>query len=342
MLDSFTNFGIGTLSAGITSGATSLSVTAGQGARFPNPTGSVQPFEAVIYDATNYTNPSDDPNHEIVRCTARSTDTLTITRAQEGTSAVAHNTAATTYKIALTNTLLCVQKLAAGLGTYAGTDTGAANAYVTTISTYAPSLTSGMQVTFLPANTNTTASTLNHNGFGAIAIKAADGSALIGSEIVAGNPCLVTYDGTFWRINKFVTTDKASYTLNVSATGGITMTDAQTIYIGNMPTDATTTANTRNIGIPKTGTIKAANIFTRAGTAGSNESWTVYIRLNDSTDTSIAAVAAATQNRTWSNTGLSIAVTAGDFIEIKSVNPTWATNPASVIWGGSIYIETTI
>lgn len=58
---------------------TSLVVTSGQGARFP-----ATPFNAVIWPAWY---PPDPTNAEIVRVTARSTDTLTIVRAQEGTGA---------------------------------------------------------------------------------------------------------------------------------------------------------------------------------------------------------------------------------------------------------------
>jgi hypothetical protein len=199
-LDSYVNAGFGTLSTGIDASATSVVLTAGHGARFPNPTGSVQPFNAIIWNATDYTNPLDDPNYEIVRCTARSTDTLTVTRAQEGTTGVTHNTSAKTYKIALPLTLLGIQKLASGLGDFAGTDTGAANAYVTTISTYAGTLTTGMTVSFVPANTNSTASTLNHNGFGAVNIYDRNGSALVGGEIAAGQLVKVQYDGTQWRL----------------------------------------------------------------------------------------------------------------------------------------------
>lgn len=32
-------------------------------------------------------------------------------------------------------------------------------------------------------------------------------------------------------------------------------------------------------------------------------------------------------------------VTAGDYIEIKGVQPTWATNPLTTIYGGYVYIE---
>ena len=58
---------------------TSLVVTAGEGSRFPQ-----VPFNAVICPAGATPTPA---NSEVVRVTARSTDTLTITRAQESSSA---------------------------------------------------------------------------------------------------------------------------------------------------------------------------------------------------------------------------------------------------------------
>lgn len=69
-----------TLAAGIASGATSLTVPSGKGALFPQPSGTAV-FRATIVRAS-------DNAIEIVECTARSTDTLTITRAQEGTTAL--------------------------------------------------------------------------------------------------------------------------------------------------------------------------------------------------------------------------------------------------------------
>ncbi len=61
------------LAAAITAGATTLTVTAGDGANFP----STYPFHLTLED-------------EIVSCTNRSTDSLTIVRAQQGTTGVAH------------------------------------------------------------------------------------------------------------------------------------------------------------------------------------------------------------------------------------------------------------
>lgn len=101
-LDTFKNFAKGTLSAGIASGATSLTLTTGHGARFP-----VAPFNAVIWNSTDYSSSSDAiyaGQAEIVRVTAIASDTLTITRGQEGTTAVNLNTSGKTYKIAQTIT----------------------------------------------------------------------------------------------------------------------------------------------------------------------------------------------------------------------------------------------
>jgi hypothetical protein len=60
------------LAAGISAGDTSLTVAAGEGARFP-----ASNFHITIED-------------EILLCTTRTGDVLTVTRAQEGTAAAAH------------------------------------------------------------------------------------------------------------------------------------------------------------------------------------------------------------------------------------------------------------
>lgn len=79
--DAHANFAVSAVATApspATSG-TSLVVTSGQGARFP-----AVPFNAVICPSGTAPDPS---NAEVVRVTARSTDTLTITRAQEGSTA---------------------------------------------------------------------------------------------------------------------------------------------------------------------------------------------------------------------------------------------------------------
>ncbi len=46
----------------------------------------------------------------------------------------------------------------------------------------------------------------------------------------------------------------------------------------------------------------------------------------------------ATNERVWSNPDLAIEVVAGDYVEIKSINPTWGTNPNTTIFGGYIKV----
>jgi hypothetical protein len=77
------NNAFGTLAASITSSSTSITLTTGQGARFPTLAGGDY-FYATLVDTSN--------NLEIVKCTARSTDVLTVVRAQESTTARAYNT----------------------------------------------------------------------------------------------------------------------------------------------------------------------------------------------------------------------------------------------------------
>jgi len=66
------------LASGIDASVTSLTVTTGEGSKFPQPGNG---FHITI-------------NDEILKCTARTTDSLTVVRAQEGTSAAIHSSGA--------------------------------------------------------------------------------------------------------------------------------------------------------------------------------------------------------------------------------------------------------
>lgn len=77
-----TNNAFGTLASGINSSATSITLTTGQGARFPTLSAGDY-FYATLVDTSN--------NLEIVKCTARSTDVLTVVRGQESTTARAYS-----------------------------------------------------------------------------------------------------------------------------------------------------------------------------------------------------------------------------------------------------------
>jgi hypothetical protein len=128
------------------------------------------------------------------------------------------------------------------------------------------------------------------------------------------------------------------YAINVQALTSSPV-DAQTVYFGTLPKAPITTANISKVYIRKAGTIKIAEIYCYAGTAGTAEAWSLYIRKNNTTDTLIKTLSIATNERVFTNEALSIAVAVGDYIEIKGVQPTWATNPLTCIYGGYIYIE---
>lgn len=102
-LDPVKNFAKVTLSTGYAAGAVSVVLATGDGAKLPDP-GVDGHFNLVWWNSKDYSDPTDDPDHEIVRVTAKSSDTLTITRAQEGTTAVAHNTNGKNYKMILAMT----------------------------------------------------------------------------------------------------------------------------------------------------------------------------------------------------------------------------------------------
>ena len=87
MAQLFANNASTTLASNITSIATTLTVSAGSGALFPSPTGGDY-FLITIVGLTSGV----ETSWEIIKVTARSTDTLTIVRAQESTTAAAWTT----------------------------------------------------------------------------------------------------------------------------------------------------------------------------------------------------------------------------------------------------------
>lgn len=127
------------------------------------------------------------------------------------------------------------------------------------------------------------------------------------------------------------------YTLSVQALTS-SPGDGATVYFGQQPR-APGAVGLSKAYIRKAGTIKIANILCQSGTAGTAEAWSLYIRINNTTDYLIATLSISAAERVFANSSLSIAVVAGDYFEIKSVQPSWATNPLTTIYGGYVYIE---
>ena len=83
-LDPVTNFANVQVGTGYASGVTSIVLRTGEGIKLPDPATDGE-FNVVWFDSTNHPEVYSDPNVEIVRVTAKSVDTLTVTRGQEGT-----------------------------------------------------------------------------------------------------------------------------------------------------------------------------------------------------------------------------------------------------------------
>lgn len=110
ILDAFNNLVKVTVSTGYGSGDAVIVLTTGLGAKLPIP-----PFNATWWNSTDYGDPSDDPNVEIIRIITVSGDTLGILRAQENTLASTKNTATKTYSLIAGVTALTMTAIANAL-----------------------------------------------------------------------------------------------------------------------------------------------------------------------------------------------------------------------------------
>lgn len=171
MAQLFTNNAVATIASSITNVATSITLAAGKGALFPTPSGG-DFFLATLYELSG----TSEVNHEIVRCTARSTDTLTVTRAQEGTTGRAFN-AGTAIELRLTASSLWpasgVNNVPSG-NLAASTVQAALNELQSDIDTRATSSS-------LSSHTGATTGAHGMTAFGADLVDSADASAARGT-----------------------------------------------------------------------------------------------------------------------------------------------------------------
>ena len=131
--------------------------------------------------------------------------------------------------------------------------------------------------------------------------------------------------------------NKTDYFTIVCNAGGTNLADATTYYMGQGGYAVSTIVNTRNVYVPFTSTLTNVTIATGSAVVATTENTTVIFRLNNTTDTTLSSTIKFSGGNAQSNgailayniTGLSIAVSAGDFFEIKFTTPTWVTNPTS-------------
>lgn len=153
------------------------------------------------------------------------------------------------------------------------------------------------------------------------------------------NGNVMVSDGTNWTS----ATSKFGYQQSL-ATLSANPADSQTYFLQTGSTTILMTAanNTANFPIPYTGTItKFYGQFTFSASPSSHNS-TLAIRVNNTTDNTISSTIDFSGGSpvTVTNTGLNIAVTAGDFIALKWTTPAWTTNPTATVLSAAWWIST--
>lgn len=133
------------------------------------------------------------------------------------------------------------------------------------------------------------------------------------------------------------------YTLMLTAGAGANPVTNTTYFVGGCVASwiVSSTEGACRVYVPKAGTIKAVYLdFSVLTVLGSAETSTISVRLNNTTDTTISSsVTNSSTNDPFSNTALSIAVAAGDFIELKWVTPAWGTPPTGVRVTATVSIQ---
>lgn len=120
-----------------------------------------------------------------------------------------------------------------------GVDTGVSNTYVIAPAEPLTEYSLRMTVTFIPANTNGGASTINISGLGAKPIRSVNGAVLNNGDILAGNPLVLVYDGTVFRqtaptknyIDQLVTT--GAFPVNAGDAGKLLTNNGTSAYFSD-------------------------------------------------------------------------------------------------------------
>lgn len=144
---------------------------------------------------------------------------------------------------------------------------------------------------------------------------------------------ILTSDGTNWTSAAPASTTYISGSL--TGVGNANPLDSTTYYFGCGQTfiASTTSASCQNRFYANTSYTlnKVYGVIRVAGTLGTTENCTLFIRKNDTTNTNIStALQLNAIEVTFNATSLGIALVAGDFIVFGFTGPAWSTNPTNV------------
>lgn len=294
MATNMNNGAYSTLASGITAGATSLSVASGTGSRFPSSN-----FYISVYDSIdpNWSVAYQNGRGEIMLCSSRSTDTLTVTRAQGGTSAVAFNTTGRTYRV---ENNVTAEAFAVATASASGLVSTSAQAF-SGVKTFNDGINAGVAST-----TDGYILLYNSSNAGTVSIYPPVGG-------VTGSQSFYT-PATGGTLAK--TTDiKQVVAFGVDANIG---TSSQTLYLA-MNAGNATAGSSDNVNCVVPFACTASNLYFKTGTAWSGGTISAVATLRkNSADTAITL--SFSQGTTTANdTTHSVSFAAGDTIALKLV-----------------------
>lgn len=239
-IDQIKNFAKGILLQGYSAAATTISFIPGDGAKFPDPTSGA--FNVVWWNATDYDDPADDPQVEIVRFVAGAGDVKTILRGQELTLATAKNVPNKTYKMVLSLTTKMIYDIITQAGTVTGgTSEGAGvpvfrSATSTAQNLHFKSLTAGANVTLTDNGTSIEIASTGGGGPGGTPIAARAYKSAATQSIPVTTSTKVTLDvesfdtGGNIAASRFTATTAGYYQVNASIGYGQADTEADKYY----------------------------------------------------------------------------------------------------------------
>jgi uncharacterized membrane protein len=265
----------------LASGGATMVITTGDGNKLPNPA-TDGAFNLVIYNAND---PFVTP--EIVRVTAKSGDSLTITRAQEGTTAT-NKTAGNTWFVELVNTAKMIQNIDTNKVEKTG-DTMTGTLTATKL------IPSGNVVTgngmYLPA-----ANTLAFSTNGAERVRViSTGEVGIAKTPTAGVALDVTGAVT---ASGLVTAGKFAPTANTTAGNGMYLPTTNQVAIGTNGTEAIRVNASQNVGIKTTSPSTPLHVTGNSFLDGTlilpanARIFTKSVTLADDTDTTLLTITA--------------------------------------------------
>jgi hypothetical protein len=243
----FANNAVSTIASPINAAATSVQLATGDGVKFPNPTVGQSFFKLTFVDALT------GLVTEIVNCTQRVGDVLTIVRGQENTVAVpwlAGDAAKNMTTAQTQGNFIQVQQAQTG-GTNTADDTGTANSYAIALTPAVTTRIKGLYARIRALNSNNGPSTLNL-GAGSFPIVNPDGSPLGTGAIIGGGYFEVVDDLTNYQL--ISVSQQAQSTAGAATTGDMKFRPTSETITGWVIANATT------IGGPASNATQLANV----------------------------------------------------------------------------------